>query len=131
MFDIIELILLNLCLFFLGHFLSFSLFKIVIKGGGNTRKAISKVKKEYPYFTYPWYKRMFFLGLNGKMPKWIIVLAFAYYILSIVLAIVCVIYFFYPIEVIDLLIRIIAGTIFVLIPIDDISLVFLWNRFSL
>lgn len=131
MYDIVELILLNFGLVFLGHFLSFALFRIVIKGGGKTKRAISKVRKEYPYFTYPWYKRLFFLGLNGKMPKWIIFLAFTYYILSAVLAVVSVFYFFYPTEVMHLLVRKIAGTIFVLIPIDDFSLVFLWDHFSL
>lgn len=47
---------------------------IVVKG--STKRSKSKVSQEYPYFQHGIFYKTFFLGLNGKMPKSIVVLSF-------------------------------------------------------
>jgi len=33
----------------------------------HTKRAKSAIKKDFPYFTYPFYKKMFFMGLKGAL----------------------------------------------------------------
>lgn len=35
----------------------------------HTKRAKSAIKKDFPYFTYPFYKKMFFMGLKGALSK--------------------------------------------------------------
>jgi len=35
----------------------------------DSKRAKSAIKKDFPYFTYPFYKKMFFMGLKGALSK--------------------------------------------------------------
>ena len=52
-----------------------------------TKRSWKKIKEEYPYFSYPLYKKIFFLGLNGRLPKFFVVISF---ILNILLGLIFV-----------------------------------------
>ena len=55
-----------------------------------TKKSWKKIKENYPYFGYPFYKKAFFLGLNGAMPLSVVVLTFIVNIALIITVISCV-----------------------------------------
>jgi hypothetical protein len=68
-----------------------SLFRVKVKYNGSKR-AKKTILKEYPYFYYPWYKKFFFLGLNGKIPFSIILLSFVINISLVIQSILCICY---------------------------------------
>lgn len=51
------------------------LMMLAVRHNG-TKKSWKKIKENYPYFSYRFYKKAFFLGLNGAMPLSIVVLSF-------------------------------------------------------
>lgn len=56
----------------------------------DTKKSWKKIKGNYPYFGYRFYKKAFFLGLNGAMPLSVVVLSFIVNIALIIIVIVSV-----------------------------------------
>ncbi len=55
-----------------------------------TKKSWKKVEENYPYFSYRFYKKAFFLGLNRAMPLSVVVLSFIVNIALIIIVIACV-----------------------------------------
>ncbi|MCM1545546.1 MAG: hypothetical protein NC033_00775 [Clostridiales bacterium] len=55
-----------------------------------TKKSWKKIKEEYPYFGYRFYKKVFFLGLNDAMPLSVVVLSFIVNISLILTVIFCI-----------------------------------------
>ena len=52
---------------------------------GSAKRSKSKIRQEYPYFQHGIFYKTFFLGLNGKIPKSIVVLSF-------IINIACILY---------------------------------------
>ena len=50
-----------------------------------TKKSWKKVKENYAYFGYRFFKKVFFLGLNGAMPLGVVVLSFVVNIALIII----------------------------------------------
>lgn len=55
-----------------------------------TKKSWKKIKENYPYFSYHFYKKSFFIGLNGAMPLSVVVLSFVVNIALIIIVLACV-----------------------------------------
>lgn len=55
-----------------------------------TKKSWKKIKEIYPYFSCRFYKKIFFIGLNGAMPLSVVVLSFIVNIVLIIIVIACV-----------------------------------------
>lgn len=55
------------------------------------RKHWKKNKEIYPYFSYPFFKKMFLLGLRGEINKATIIVTFAVNIVTILCMVLCVV----------------------------------------
>lgn len=55
-----------------------------------TKKSWKKIKENYPYFSYRFYKKTFFIGLNGVMPLSVVVLSFIVNMALFIIVIACV-----------------------------------------
>lgn len=62
------------------------LMMLAVRHNG-TKKSWKKIKANYPYFGYRFYKKAFFLGLNGAMPLSVVVLSFIVNIALIIILI--------------------------------------------
>ena len=74
----------------------------------NTKKAKSKTTEMFPFFRYPRYKKIFFLGTKGLMPRIVIVLSFIANIGLILLIIFCVLNIFFNTVAMFLVYRVVA-----------------------
>ena len=54
------------------------------------RKHYKKNKELYPYFNYPFYKKMFLLGLRGVVNKFTVVITFAVNIITVLCMALCI-----------------------------------------
>lgn len=71
------------------------LFTLLACAPPNTKKARRKIAEMFPFFRYPWYKKIFFLGTKGLMPRIVVVLSFITNISLILLIIFCVLNVFF------------------------------------
>ncbi|MCH5154090.1 MAG: hypothetical protein J1F71_02645 [Clostridiales bacterium] len=55
------------------------------------RKHYKKNKKVYPYLSYPFYKKIFLLGLRGAVNKITIVVTFAFNIITVIGMVLCIV----------------------------------------
>ncbi len=60
------------------------------------KKSKAELKAEYPYFSYPLWKRIFCVGLKRAMPKYFVVLTFIVNLTVAAGTILCIIYLFRP-----------------------------------
>lgn len=65
----------------------FSGLMILAVRHNGTKKSWKKVKENYPYFGYRFFKKAFFLGLNGAMPLSVVVLSFVVNIALIIIVV--------------------------------------------
>lgn len=79
-------ILMILACFILWIIVTF-LIMLSIKYNASKRSKI-KVSDEYPYFKYPIFKKIFFVGLKGKVPFALVILSSIINILLIVMIVV-------------------------------------------
>lgn len=68
----------------------FSGLMILAVRHNGTKKSWKKIEEIYPYFSYRFYKKIFFIGLNGAMPLSVVVLSFIVNIVLIIIVIACV-----------------------------------------
>ncbi len=54
------------------------------------RKHYKKNKKVYPYLNYPFYKKIFLLGLRGVVNKITIIVTFAFNIITLLCLVLCI-----------------------------------------
>lgn len=54
----------------------FTFMTVALAASLNTKKAKKKLENEYPFFRYPWYKKIFFLGTKGYMPFATVILSY-------------------------------------------------------
>lgn len=80
--------LIGLIAIFIGH----SLFSAIIMAHirASAKKKWKKNVVNYPYFTYPFFKKFFLLGLNGALNSFIVVLTFILNISMFLLIACCV-----------------------------------------
>lgn len=74
----------------------------------NTKKAKSKTTEMFPFFRYPWYKKIFFLGTKGWMPRIVVVLSFIINISIVLLIVFCILNIFINTVAMYLVYRILA-----------------------
>ena len=76
------------------------------------KKSYTKLKKHYPYFNYPWYKKLFFVGLKDACKiSWLLCFWFSFYnILSVVIYVATLLLFCKIIPATPLIIYIIFNT---------------------
>ncbi len=63
------------------------LYYIKVEG----RKHYKKNLKDYPYLSYPFYKKIFLLGLRGVVNKITIVITFALNIITLLCIVLCIV----------------------------------------
>ena len=69
------------------------------------KKKWHKNEKKYPYFHYPFYKKLFLLGLNGALSKVVVVMRFLLNITVILITILTVLYLALPLLIISYILR--------------------------
>lgn len=82
-----SIVVLVACLIMWAIFSGFMMLAVKYNG---TKKSWRKIKEIYPYFGYPFYKKAFFLGLNGAMPLSVVVLSFIINITIIIIVVATV-----------------------------------------
>ena len=73
------------------------------------KKKWHKNEKKYPYFHYPFYKKLFLLGLNGALSKVVVVMRFLLNITVILITVLTVLYLALPLLIISYIIRALYG----------------------
>lgn len=68
----------------------------VNRSAKKTRRSKTKLKEEYPYFSFPLWKRIFCVGLSKAMPKYFVVLSFIVNFIVVLNTILCIVYLFIP-----------------------------------
>ena len=69
------------------------------------KKKWHKNEKKYPYFHYPFYKKLFLLGLNGALSKVVVVMRFLLNITVILITVLTVLYLALPLLIISYILR--------------------------
>ena len=69
------------------------------------KKKWHKNEKKYPYFHYPFYKKLFLLGLNGALSKVVVVMRFLLNITVILITVLTVLYIALPLLIISYILR--------------------------
>ncbi len=98
-------------------------FLYYIKAEG--RKHYNKNLKVYPYLSYPFYKKIFLLGLQGAVNKFIIVLTFMINIITSLLIILGVVQLVFLNVYLDYILRAMLGVYWVLLLLK--SILFAYN----
>ncbi len=93
-------------------------FLYYIKSEG--RKHYKKNLKVYPYLSYPFYKKIFLLGLCGAVKKFIIVLTFMINIITILLIILDIVQIVFLNIYLDYFLRAMLGIFLVLVLLKTI-----------
>ena len=82
------------------------------------KKKWHKNEKKYPYFHYPFYKKLFLLGLNGALSKVVVVMRFLLNITVILITILTVLYLALPLLIISYILRALYGAFLVFCFLD-------------
>jgi len=77
------------------------------------KKKWHKNEKKYPYFHYPFYKKLFLLGLNGALSKVVVVMRFLLNITVILITVLTVLYIALPLLIISYILRALYGAFLV------------------
>lgn len=77
------------------------------------KKKWHKNEKKYPYFHYPFYKKLFLLGLNGALSKVVVVMRFLLNITVILITVLTVLYLALPLLIISYILRALYGAFLV------------------
>ena len=79
----------------IGADLYYIFFNLATVSNCAGKKSYTKLKKYYPYFNYPWYKKLFFVGLKDACKiSWLLCFWFSFYnILSVVIHVVTLLLF--------------------------------------
>lgn len=75
----------------------------------DAKKKWHKNEKTYPYFHYPFYKKIFLLGLKGAINKFVVIACFIGHISTILIFIMCIWLLVAPNIYIDYLLRALSG----------------------
>ena len=78
------------------------------------RKHYKKNKKVYPYLSYPFYKKIFLLGLRGAVNKITIVVTFALNIMTLLGMVLCIVLLIHFNIYVDYCSRAAAGAVLLL-----------------
>ena len=77
------------------------------------KKKWHKNEKKYPYFHYPFYKKLFLLGLKGALSKVVVVMRFLLNITVILITVLTVLYLALPLLIISYILRALYGAFLV------------------
>lgn len=86
MVGVLEAVVGTSCILFVDIFFT---FLIMLHIRLEAKKKWNKYQKIYPYFHYPFYKKIFFLGLKGAFSRVNVVLTFIAHITTIIALIFC------------------------------------------
>ena len=77
------------------------------------KKKWHKNEKKYQYFHYPFYKKLFLLGLKGALSKVVVVMRFLLNITVILITVLTVLYLALPLLIISYILRALYGAVLV------------------